>query len=381
MALSQAPQSDGVPVLSGPSIAYLKARTDNDSSYPYFSTVRTSLHMMGIDGENDKVLFTGQGNCWSPVVWPAGKRTAFSFWVNGKGQILVVNQDGSHVYNASNNAFCDHSPNWSPDGAQIAFVSDRDGDWEVYLMNADGTGQRRLTFSPGIDRNPRWSPDGGHIAFESDRQGGFNIWIMNSDGSEQKALVARLGNEYEPVWSPDGKRLACTVQMVGDRRSLSVVNVEDGTASTFFQPWAIRYTRLHSISWSPDGTRIAGAFEGGRNTEDSAGSGLFVIAADGSGHREILKTEPLKPRSGGEQGGKMLGAGWYSDYSASQRWISRSFSGVSWSPDGSGITFSSDLDDSGDFHLYVLPAQGGQPVKLDGTRSAWASDLHTFTCP
>ena len=96
------------------------------------------------DGGNEQELFGIEGSCWSPTWSPDGTLVAFSCYVNGKGQLYVMNADGSDVCNVSNNEFCDHSPAWSPDGSRLVFVSDRQADWEIYVMNADGGQQRRL---------------------------------------------------------------------------------------------------------------------------------------------------------------------------------------------------------------------------------------------
>ena len=195
---------------------------------------------------------------------------------------------------------------------------------------------------------------------------------MNVDGSAQRLLVDKPGNERAPIWSPDGKWIACTFQPVGDRRALLLTIVEEGASRVFFAPWAIRYTQITSVSWSPDGKRLAGAFQGGKNNSDTVRAGLFVINVDGSGHQEIVSKGPRRPRTGGEQDGKMTGAGWYSDYATSQRWVLRSFNGITWSPDSARIAFSSDMDESGDFYVYTIPAVGGDATRIDVTRSAWA---------
>ena len=271
-------------------------------------------------------IFAVKGNCWSPRLSPDGARVVFSSYVNGKGQIYVVNSDAtvetgppsgqqmnkpyfetskmhargytafvfkSAGVNISHNDYCEHSPVWSPDGRRIAFVSDRDGDWEIYVMNADGSGQKRLTNSPGIERNPSWSPDGKHIAYESNRAGDFDIYLVGSGsvglsqhlpGEKQLAaggerlLVSRSGDDLEPVWSPDGARIAFVGNHYGYNRDIMLVDPRSGALdyprgllATIAGWWP--YTNVQSISWSPDGRYIAAGFE----TREE--SGVFVVRA------------------------------------------------------------------------------------------------------
>ena len=61
-----------------------------------------------------------RGHLWSPRYSPNGARIAFVHDAGGRGQIFVMNTDGSGAVNVSENAFCDRAPRWSPDGAQIA---------------------------------------------------------------------------------------------------------------------------------------------------------------------------------------------------------------------------------------------------------------------
>ena len=47
-------------------------------------------------------------------------------------------------------------PEFSPDGTKIAFSSARDGQQEIYVMNADGSHPRQLTDDPARDESPDW---------------------------------------------------------------------------------------------------------------------------------------------------------------------------------------------------------------------------------
>ena len=325
----------------------------------------TSVHSIDAfdKGTNDKLVFGMNGNCWSPALSCDGRRIVFACYVNGKGQLYLVNTDGSNPYNISNNDACENTPVWSPDGKRIAFVSDRDGDWGIYVCNADGSERRRLTRSAGVDRAPAWSPNGRMLAFESDRNGDFDIYLINEDGTEERCLVQRTGNDVGPAWSPDGKRIACTVSRRG---GILLADVDDGATP---HPTGLIYTLKYpksvtSICWSPDGKQIAGGFE-----ELGGKAGIFTIASDGTKMRELVAMEAIKPYPGGEARGHVLKGGWYFNGSASRRWLLYTFKDVSWSPDGNRIAFSSDMDSSGYFFMYTVPKDGGGATRLNATFS------------
>lgn len=326
--------------------------------------IGNAIHAIDANGENHQRLYKLKGYLWSPVWSPEGTRIAFCHYANGRGQIYVMNADGSQVFNLSNNDYCDKSPVWSPDGNRIAFVSDRDGDWEIYVMNADGSQQTRLTNSPGLDRAPAWSPDGQCLAFESDREGDSDIYVTNADGSDQRPVVQRPGDQREPTWSPDGTRIACAG--VGSwGQELLVVGTDSGRVHQLMVG-----AYFGSLCWSPDGQRFAGVFRG----QERDNCGIFTINADETGKRTLVDTHATRPYSASSRG-RGPSPSWYSLGSASPRWVVKTFGGVCWSPDGTRLAFSSDMGEDGCFYIYTIWAEGGQPTKLDDTASAWLQQL------
>ena len=116
-------------------------------------TLGRYMYVINADGTNKKRLTTdGNNSSWSPD----GKKIVFDSKRDGKREIYVMDTDGSHQKNLSNNPANDFNPVWSPDGKKIAFVSDRDGNYEIYVMDADGSNQINLTNNPAADRFPAW---------------------------------------------------------------------------------------------------------------------------------------------------------------------------------------------------------------------------------
>ena len=69
-----------------------------------------------------------------------------------------MNPDGTQIRQLTEGPqYADH-PAWSPDGQQITFMSLRGPLWkgEIYVMNADGTNPINLTQNREWDTNPSW---------------------------------------------------------------------------------------------------------------------------------------------------------------------------------------------------------------------------------
>lgn len=196
----------------------------------------------------------------------------------------------------------------SPDGSRIAFVhnifsTDQPqlrGD--IWVMDADGSNPQQLTRGDDLDRQPRWSPDGTRIAYTRlfGNSGLHGVRIINADGSGDRSLLAvdlekdTFGQLSQPeqsqdaAWSPDGKRLA-----VVTTSGLGVVNA-DGSGLRTLPEVAGRLFRddPEHPSWSPDGQWIA--FEMGQAYEppDAIGpdsltlySSIYAVRADARGTR------------------------------------------------------------------------------------------------
>ena len=311
---------------------------------------------------NNWGLYSFPGYLREPAIAPDGKHVAAAAWNGGTSQIYLINTRNAEgkigagaARNISNNEYRDRTPVFSPNGTRIAFVSDRDGDWDIYTMTLDGTDVRRLTNSPGTDKSPAWSPDGSKITFISNREGmDYDVFVMNADGSDPYMLQPLDGNEYEPIFSPDGTKIACTTQ----RRWNRCVQISNVDGSDPYYVGLGSLTQLWSISWSPDGKTLAGAFS---RMEDA---GVVVMDKnekviigredwDGKRVKKLVNARTPVPMSGD----------WYHHGTGSPRQLVPHFSGVSFSPDGESLIYWSnqqaDTSQSRDIRLQlaVLNAQ------------------------
>ena len=262
----------------------------------------------------------------------------------------------------------------SSGGGRIVFASKRDDNYEIYVMNSDGTNQRRLTNNPREDGRPAWSPDCRQVAFESDRSGHVDIYVMDvadalqgTDGANVRRLTNKGDNGY-PAWSPappggtSGAQIAFSrydpgsdlyvmpapvpaAQVSADsanQQRLTQTGV-DGVDMDIFDP-----------DWSPDGTQMVCVVDSNPDPSDEE-SAIYVlnvreiIQGKGSAHLRSL------PRAGS----------YLNDNPA-------------WSPKGSQIAFSAEVD--GHRGIYVVNADGTDLRRLTQTKDydefapAWSPD-------
>jgi len=199
------------------------------------------------------------------------------------------------------------APQISPDGKQIVYtrrwidkINDR-WDSAVWIMNADGSKNRYLVDGSG----PRWSPDGTRIAYIARGEpAGQQIFVRYMDAEGAVTQITRV--EKTPgnlIWSPDSQSLSFTM-LVPEKET-----------------WRIKMpARPEGAKWSAD-PRIIQRF---RYRLDRVGfleegfQHIFLVPASGGTPRQLTSGDFNHAGLGGFGGG-----------------------GLSWTPDGREILFTS----------------------------------------
>ena len=236
---------------------------------------------------------------------------------------------------------------WAPDGSRLSF-EDFDGDnsqFHVYLIAADGTGTYHRLATIGSEAGGGWSPDGNTIAFYGGEsyKGPHRLYLTQSAGGTPRAVTAdTLALDAEGAdleWSPDGRHIVFVgPQALGAAFGSDIYIVAaDGTGLrnlTGSPP----FTTNTEPRWSPDGRRIAFICSIPLDQDSNLGD-VCAVAPDG-GPVVKLTDSPATTE------------------------------GLHWSPDGSRLVFARpDSTDRflGRPDLFVMNADGSGLVRL--TRS------------
>ena len=172
---------------------------------------RDEIWVMKADGSNQGWTgVEGFAAEWSPD----GTRFIYISNRSGNYEVYTSSIDGTHEQQLTSTASDESSPTWSPDGSRIAYSAST-GTWntrenaltyEIHIMDADGSHARQLTNNTAYDGEPRWSPDGSRIVFSSDaaETGHWEIYVMNADGSDRKQVTHTPSNAtaINPAWRP-----------------------------------------------------------------------------------------------------------------------------------------------------------------------------------
>jgi dipeptidyl aminopeptidase/acylaminoacyl peptidase len=280
----------------------------------------------------------------------------------------------------------DTSPRWSPDGKSIAFLRTKDKRSQLWLIAVDGGEPRKLTELPeGSICELRWAPGSRRLSFcfrpsaagwtrdaakKREENGkskpprvisrvryrfdaeGFHderqhVWVCDIDGGPVKQLTSGDYDDLSAVWSPDGRTIAFVSNRIPDpdrhayRSDLWLVASNGGKPRRLATPVGSKA----SLSWSPDGTRIAyvGA-EAGDDPWPPKNNRLWVVALDGKA--------------------RCLTSGL--DRTVGETTLSDSREGASqlpiWSADSRRLYFT--VSDSGKTHVYAASLDTGELIQL-----------------
>jgi Tol biopolymer transport system component len=326
------------------------------------------LYVRDTDGTNEVRLTTGI-KAFDPSWSPTGE-VAFSGVAGDAEGIFRMEPDGARLTLLAEGE--NREPAWSPDGSRVAFVNRSDGDSEIHVIDADGSDEVPVTDNASDDRAPVWQPSlhGGEvepmvptvgtIALLSQRDDfGIDIALVQSDGTGFRALTNDRMDAGSLSWSPDGARIAFSVGIGEGVGAIRVLDVRNGGVAEILLVEAT--SPEHELfqpanpTWSPDGAEIW----------FTAGDGFYGIRPNGTGLRRLMDWDVEECRR----------------------------LSPAWSPDRARVAFvrvcvnpddSYDVPDTFD-DLFVVNADGTEATRLtfdlqasdpmwspDGTRIAFA---------
>ncbi|MFO7587548.1 MAG: S9 family peptidase [Gemmatimonadota bacterium] len=317
-----------------------------------------------------------------PAVSPDGTRfvygvTTYDVAANaGSSDLWIATVDGGEAVRLTDREGSEGGTAWRPDGERIGFLAGTEDGRQWFEVRPDGSDVRQVTRVPGGIANVRYAPDGGHLSFTRDVQVDRTLRDLHPDLPEAEARIAddlmyrhwdswedgayshlfvatyedgavgeptdampgeRFDTPLSPFggvaqigWSPDGRRIAYTAKKltgveyaVGTNSDIFVYDVVTGATSNLTE--GMTGYDVEPV-FSPDGRRIAW-LSMSRDGYESDRNRLFVQELDTGERRE-------------------LSAGWYDD-----------LHGPAWSPDGSTIWATGDVD--GTLQIFATDVERG----------------------
>ena len=178
-------------------------------------------------------------------------------------------------------------PQWSPDGTKLVFHWWRGS----YLVDASSDGARIREVVVGEHREeiyPRISPDGSRMVFSTTRyevdEANWEIGVSNLDGSEYRRLTRSRGYQYGPKWSPNGARIAFISSFSESEGTHYSSGLYTMAANGSGPRKLVDSVRVSGpLAWSPDGRRIAFLAYGGTQPGDwPFTSNIYIVEHNGS---------------------------------------------------------------------------------------------------
>lgn len=235
------------------------------------------------------------------------------------------------------------APTWSPDGRFIAYRFNNLLFSQIAVMDSDGKNRRIVGQCEGAT-SPVWSLDSTKIAFNCIIGYGpaplytryQSIVIVGADGSDRTQLIYGDWSNHSQQWSPDGDAIVFVSNRDAEEPGpMDLMNWDiylyrliDGTISR------LTYGQYPDVNpaWSPDGATIA-------YVSDLCGDGGTPVTVSGAdvceGAIKIINLE-------GDLLSVMNGSG----------------TSLSWSPDGSLISFSNGQ------RVYSIEVVSGKRAQL-----------------
>lgn len=261
-----------------------------------------TLFMADADGTNERQL-TPNGESCCLRVSPDGTQVMYSISAPD-GRITTAIQslaDGTVRMIALPDDTANLGPGaWSPDGVRLALQlwddTDHTRDGLYTVRTADGGGLTRLTRAEPADIAGDYSPDGTKLIVfrESTVQSVGTLSILDLK-SGQLTMLSPEGMEvgFGTVrYAPDGKTILFQESRTSATGALWSIHPDGSGLMKRFEDASGRFAS--HPTWSPDGSMIIFALNPVADDFEHRPNGLYVIDADGSNLRLVLRGNDFK---------------------------------------------------------------------------------------
>lgn len=173
--------------------------------------------------------------------------------------------------------------------------------FDSYVARSDGSNPVPLETQVASEVFPALSPDGTRVAFAGEvadaapspspeaapspspePEPTINLYVAARDGSHARAIVeGGTSTSGSLSWSPDGERLAfIRSDPFPNESAVWIVDVDGSDAHRILEG------QWEHVAWSPDGDALALAGDPGGETLADA-HGIYVVGVDGTGLRQV----------------------------------------------------------------------------------------------
>jgi serine/threonine-protein kinase len=204
---------------------------------------------------NTVTRLTSDGQPWTPLWTPDGKRVVFSWSKTGPSEIWWAAGDGSgKMEQLTKTEFEQRASSWTQDGKYLAFVdSGRGTSLDIQVLRMADRQVIPFAATKSGEVFPEFSPDGRWLAYASNESGRNEVYVRSFPDGKRTLPVSSEGG-MSPMWAPNGWEL-------------------------FY--WNIDFTKLMKVDISP-----------GQNLSAGTPKLLFEFAANGSTMIRIYDITP-----------------------------------------------------------------------------------------
>jgi TolB protein len=185
------------------------------SQYQWDFTPYMNIYEANLDGSCLTPLTHGESYHAECAYSSDGTRIVFASNEDGSMNLYTMKFDGTDVQQITHtNSSYNGGPFFSPDSSQIIFRSDRDQrDYlQIYLIQSDGTHEQQLTNNGEVNWAPYWHPNGKVIAFTTSLHGHlhYEIYLLHLSTETFVRVTHHPGFDGLPVFNREGNKLMWT---------------------------------------------------------------------------------------------------------------------------------------------------------------------------